>query len=303
VNKEKIDRLLGEMVAGKISASDGTQLSYQSFGAGPAIVLANGIGVNHPGMALQIAALRHRYRLVCWDYRGIGDSRLVDAEADLSMPRHAQDALEILDHLDISEAIFLGWSMGVQVSLEVYRAAPDRMVGLVALLGTYGMPFRNTFPAVGKVADFSFDALARVPWLAHGLVNVAVAVPEFARQLLQRTTFIREETDADIFASNVRSVAGADKRNYLRTMKELSQHDASDLLPRVECPALIIAGDRDYLTPPKVAIHMADEIPDATYREVPTGSHFALIEQPDLINGWLQDFAGGIFPDQQSAVG
>lgn len=301
MNREKIDRLLGEMVAGRIQASDGTQLSYQTFGSGPAIVLANGIGVNHPGMALQIAALRQDYRLICWDYRGIGDSELASTDADLSMSRHAQDVLAILDHLQISEAIFLGWSMGVQVSLEVYRASPQRVCGLVALLGTYGLPFRNTFPAVGVVADLSFDALAKVPWLAHGLVNVAVAVPELARLVLQRTTFIREETDADIFASNVRSVAATDKRNYLRTMKALSQHDASDLLKQIRCPALIIAGGRDYLTPPKVALHMADEIPNAIYREVPAGSHFALIEQPDLINGWLRDFADEVFATDRAA--
>jgi len=40
---------------------------------------------------------------------------------------------------------------------------------------------------------------------------------------------------------------------------------------------------------------MAQAIPGATYREVPRGTHFALIEQPELINGWLTEFMSRVY--------
>ena len=70
---------------GVLRLDDGTLLPWQEFGAGPAVVLANGIGVRWPGLAHQIETLRARRRVVCWDYRGMGPSRLGRPDADVSM--------------------------------------------------------------------------------------------------------------------------------------------------------------------------------------------------------------------------
>ena len=49
-------------------------LAVQVAGDGPAVVLANGIGVRHRGRARFTAHLRRAHRVICWDYRGIGGS-------------------------------------------------------------------------------------------------------------------------------------------------------------------------------------------------------------------------------------
>jgi pimeloyl-ACP methyl ester carboxylesterase len=265
---------------------------YQVFGEGPAIVFGNGIGVRYPGLALQIAALRDRFRFVTWDYRGQGPSVLGGPGADVSMGRQAEDALAVLDRLGIERAIFAGWSMGVQVALEAIRRAPERAAGFAAVLGGFGRTFREAFPApVARAVEGLFALGVRVPRVAQLPLDLAVALPDLAFAVLTRALFVGADADRRVFDGNVAWVARTDRRTYLRTMQALADHDASDVLPRVRCPALIVCGTRDRLTPPAVGRRMAREIPGADYREIAGGTHFALIEQPDLLNGWLRAFA------------
>jgi pimeloyl-ACP methyl ester carboxylesterase len=294
----ELDLEIGPMTQGHAVTDDGVQLLYQIFGDGPSIVFANGIGVRYPGVVRQMAPLRQAgYRVVCWDYRGMGQSIMPDPRrGDVSMPRHARDILAILDHLAIERAIFIGWSMGVQVSLEAIRAQPDRVAGFVALLGTYGRPFQTAFPGpVARGIEELFTFLNRNPMVAQAALNLAVAAPRLAFAVLSRGLFVGAHADRAVFDANVRSVAGVEKTLYTRTLLELSRHDAGDVLAGVTCPALIIAGERDHLTPPDVAMHMARSIRGAVYREVKGGTHFAMIEQPDLINGWLLELAREVY--------
>jgi pimeloyl-ACP methyl ester carboxylesterase len=186
--------------------------------------------------------------------------------------------------------------MGLQVSLEVARLEPARVAGLVALLGTYARPFRTAFPApVADALERLFALLRDNPRVAQRALDLAVALPDVAFALLSRLLFVGADADREVFAADVRSVCGVEKSVYMRTMLELARHDASDVLPALRCPTLIICGERDHLTPPRVARHMAAVIPGAQYREVPRGTHFALIEQPELVNGWLRELVDRVY--------
>lgn len=292
-----IASLVGELAWEVLHRDDGVRLAYQQFGdpRRPAVVLANGIGVSFVGMLLQIAALRPRYRVICWDYLGVGGSTPAPPDADVSIERHAADALAILDALGIERAMFVGWSMGVQVSLEVARRAPGRLAGLVALCGTYATPFRTAFPMqLAQGLEAAFGWLSGRPQLAQAALDLAVTMPSVAFTVLQNAMFVGPDAHREIFAGSVSSVAQVDKRIYLRTMMALAAHDARDVLPRVSCPALVIAGRRDRLTPPEAARQMVAELADASYLEV-EGSHFALIERPQLINDALLRFAERVY--------
>ncbi|MCA9671057.1 MAG: alpha/beta hydrolase [Myxococcales bacterium] len=283
-----INKALGDVDQQRITTDDGVELLVQSFGRGQPVLFANGIGVRYPAAVRQIAALRARgCRVICWDYRGVGQS-VMSRDGDLSMPRHARDALQLLAQLGIGNAVVIGWSMGVQVGLEMLRLAPERMAGFVALLGSFGIPFRTAFPEpIARQAESLFVVGHKNPALLQRALDLAVAAPNLAYTVLTRLRFVGRSVDRAVFEAAVRSVAGVDKHIYARQMLELADHDASDMLTSVRCPVLVIAGTRDHLTPPRVAQQMARSIPRAIYREVAEGSHFALMEQPELINSWL----------------
>ena len=206
------------------------------------------------------------------------------------------DAVAVLDAAGVDRAAWIGWSMGVQVGLEAVRRAPDRVAALVALLGTYGQPFRTAFPGkVGHLVEGVFAASLHAPWVAQAALDLAVGLPTIAFHLLSTFAFIGADVDRTIFDGNVRSVATAERRTYLRQLLELARHDAADVLPAVRCPTLVVCGARDWLTPPKVARRMADGIPGAIYHEIPRATHFGLIEQTEHVNRLLGDFLASAF--------
>jgi pimeloyl-ACP methyl ester carboxylesterase len=295
----QLESLIGPFKPRRVPTDDGVELQVQVFGDGPAVVFANGIGVRYPGALRQMSVLRDRgYQVICWDYRGLGHSSIPDADTDVTMARHAWDLVAILDQLRIERAVLVGWSMGVQVSLEAWRYAAPRVAGMVALLGTYGRPFRNAFPPpLAQVLELGFACLKDHPRLVQAALDLAVVLPDLAFGVLSRALFIGRDADRQVFDANVRSVASADKRTYLRTMLALAAHDARDVLPDVSCPALIICGERDHLTPPRVARAMADQMQRARYEEIAKGTHFSLIEQPERINELLLDFVDEVYAE------
>ena len=285
-----ISRALGPMKTGAVTTDDGACLRYQLFGQqeGPTVLIANGIGVRYWGFTKQIEVLRPTHRIICWDYRGMGDSTMADPDGDVSMPRHALDARLLMDHLGVEQAVLVGWSMGVQVSLELIRAWPQRASGLVAMLGTYGKPFRTgLLSPLAPLVETLFGFGQRHPDLPQGILEFAVAFPGLTYNILSATLFAGFNVDREILDADIAGVRDIEKSLYMRTLLALADHDASDMLQDVPCPALVICGNYDWVTPPRSGRLIADNIPGGQYREVKGGTHFALIERPDLINKWL----------------
>jgi pimeloyl-ACP methyl ester carboxylesterase len=267
-----------------VTTDDGVDLNVQDAGEGPAVLLINGIGVTAPGLDFIARHLLARHRVITWDYRGMGASRLERWPVAMSMARHARDGLAILDALGEPRAAVFGWSMGVPVGLEMIRLAPERVAAYGALFGAPGRPFRAAFPR--PLADF-VHGLVRLgralPQPAQVLLDGAVLLPDVTWAACTATGFCSDAAHRALFEEHVRSTRNADKRAYFGTMAEMMEHDASDMLPRVRCPALVVAGEQDWVTPPREAERMARLIPGARLVMLPATSHFGVIEHgPEL---------------------
>lgn len=77
---------------------------------------------------------------------------------------------------------------------------------------------------------------------------------------------------------------------YMLVLERLGEHDAYDVLPDVDVPVLVIAGDRDRFTPRSAAEKMVREIPGAELMVVPGGTHYVAVEQPELVNLRIEKF-------------
>ena len=71
--------------------------------------------------------------------------------------------------------------------------------------------------------------------------------------------------------------------------------DSRATLPTIDCPALVIVGEEDTLTPPALSRVIADGIEGATLVQVPHAGHLSNVEQPDAfssaLTNWLQGLA------------
>lgn len=91
-------------------ASDGTPISYVDVGEGIPFLWIHGWGGDAQTQLPLLRGLAARgFRCLCFDQRGCGQSPATD---DLGVPRSAQDAKELLEHLGIDDAVALGYSMG-----------------------------------------------------------------------------------------------------------------------------------------------------------------------------------------------
>jgi 3-oxoadipate enol-lactonase len=66
--------------------------------------------------------------------------------------------------------------------------------------------------------------------------------------------------------------------------------DATDLLPRIGCPALIVVGEQDALTPVADARTLLERIPDARLEVLADAGHLSSLERPEEFNRLVAQF-------------
>ncbi len=93
-----------------------------------------------------------------------------------------------------------------------------------------------------------------------------------------------ERIHAEDFLPYLAHMTHVDFPLFLRMLRAAGEHTAGDLLPQIEVPVLVVAGERDTFTPSFLAQAMAEAIPKGELLMVPHGTHVTPIERPDLVD-------------------
>lgn len=260
----------------KTSFVPGTpRLAYWEAGQGPLVVFMHGIGGNRRNWAEQVPFFGARYHAVAWDARGYGDS---DDYADpLRFPDFATDLLRLLDHLGVAQAHLVGLSMGGRIALDFYERAPARVRSL-ALVDTFPGYDESFTPEERE----KFIRLRKQP-LVEGKEPRDIA-PVVAKTLVSRCA------EPAHVAALVDSMGRLHKESYIKAIEAMTRYEPVADLSRVKVPTLVVVGDQDRLTPPKIAREMATTIDGAELVILRNAGHLANIEQPVLFNQALGSF-------------
>lgn len=271
-------------------SEDGTRISYEVLGEGEKILLlANGLGGRLYSLEPLIEELWRDYRLITWDYRGLFDSDTPVSRRRLSLVDHVHDARAILRAEHCERAVFVGWSMGVQVSLDLAATHPELCAGLVLMNGTYGHALSSGFqpivslPGVPKLLHFVIESI-------HGRPAVTDLIAQLAR-LTELPTTLMFGITAGSRALSLRptlrrymdDVLGPSFDNYMRLFQELDAHSIYHLLPEIDAPALVVSGLLDLLTPARQSLEIHLRLPDSKHLALLRASHFALLERPEVV--------------------
>jgi pimeloyl-ACP methyl ester carboxylesterase len=280
-----------------ITADDQASVFYESWSpAAPgrtAVVLCDGIGCCGFVWRYLRPALTDRY-VVHFHYRGHGRTRAPRDPARVAIADLADDVAAVLDDAELDRAVAIGHSMGVQVALEAYRRHPSRIAGLVLACGAPSNPLR-TFRGAATLEQILPDVaawIARVPRLVNAITRRTVPT-RLAYEIAARLEIRRELVEPADFMPYLDGVARLDAQLFVRMLGEAGLHSAEDMLPAVAVPTLVVSGARDGFTPPDRSHLIAEQVPGAELLEVANGSHTALIERPDLVNGAIQRFLEG----------
>ena len=277
----------------RVSAPDGTDLAAYTVGsAGPWICLSNGLGGSLEAWRHLVTHFeRKQHRILSWDYRGLYKSGKPAVAADVGVVTQVKDLLAVMDAAGVEKCIHIGWSMGVQVLLELYRMAPERVESLVLIGGAAGKPLSTVLGGgtVAQIARPIIDKLHQFEPFYRSLPPKAAAA-RFLVPMLRLTGLFSSTVDTDVLKDLAGDYLSLDFDCYLATLKALSEHDATDVLPAVAHPTLLIVGDKDLFTPPAVSEEMQRRIPQSELLVVRGGTHYAPIEFPELINLRIEKF-------------
>ncbi|MGW1962513.1 alpha/beta fold hydrolase [Streptomyces sp. NPDC001935] len=255
----------------------GTTLHYDDSGSpdGLPVLLIHGHPFNRTLWAPQTEALvAAGHRVITPDLRGYGASG-VDA-GPVYLSDFADDLVALLDHLDIDRAVVGGVSMGGQIAMEVQRAHPRRVRGLV--LSDTSAPAETD---EGKaVRNRMADRL-----LAEGMDGYADEVigKMLADYNVTALPRVAEHVLGMMRATDPRGAAAA-----LRGRAE--RLDYRDTLAAVQSPVLIVVGADDVYTPVADAEAIRELVPHAVLTVIEGAGHLPGAEQPARFNAALLDF-------------
>lgn len=114
------------------TTSDGLSLFYQESGAptGPPLICLAGLTRESRDFRYFIPHAQ-QYRVITLDARGRGQSDRDPEFTNYNVPREAQDVLELMDHLSLPKAAFLGTSRGGMVAMMLAASAKSRLSAVV----------------------------------------------------------------------------------------------------------------------------------------------------------------------------
>ena len=270
---------------------DGTEIAYQAVGEGRPILLCNGLGGGWEAWSHQIQYFRDRYRLLSWDYRGLYGSALPQDPGALRIADHARDAQHLLAEEGADRAAVVGWSMGVQVGLELFRASPDRVASLAMLNGLAGRPWDYVFNLnlVGRLLPPFLRGLRSMPKSIEAIIRQATRLPD-PGQWAKRIGLAAGTLDEQLVAELVMRLRELDMNTFIRMLERMGEHDGWDLLPQLDVPTLIVAGSRDVFTPRAAAERMARRTRGSEIMLLPGATHYAALEYPEMFNLRLEKF-------------
>jgi pimeloyl-ACP methyl ester carboxylesterase len=169
--------------------------------------------------------------------------------------------------------VVAGLSMGGYVALELLRQEPERVAGL-ALLDTSARP--DT--AEATEARKSMMQLAESDF------------PAVIDTLLPRLVRPASLSDAPLVETIREMAASVGKEAFLRQERAMiARIDSRPFLGRIRCPALVLCGRDDVITPLDVHQELYAGIPGATLTVVDDSGHLSTFEQPQRVTDALTE--------------
>ena len=111
---------------------DGASLYYERRGSGPALLMISGGGGDagyYSGVAERLA---DTYTVLTYDRRGNSRSTVDDPTAPLRMAEQSADALAVLAHHDLTQALVFGGSGGALIGLDLAARHTAAVRGSIA---------------------------------------------------------------------------------------------------------------------------------------------------------------------------
>lgn len=265
----------------------GRDVRYFDAGQGRPLVLLHAFPLSADMWRPQLEAPPPGWRLIAPDLRGFGGTT-----RDVSLPAgrleapataiddYAADVLQLLDALELDRVVIGGLSMGGYVAFGVVRRAPGRVEALV-LADTR---------SEADSGEARANRLAMLETIGRdGPRGVADAM---LPKLLGATTLATRPEIAQEVRRFIEANGQAGLADAVRCM--MDRPDSTPLVAGLACPALVVVGREDIVTP--VALHeeLCARMRQATLAVIERAGHLSSLEQPQPFGEALARFLAAL---------
>jgi sigma-B regulation protein RsbQ len=248
-------------------------------GAQP-MLFAHGFGCDQNMWRFVAPAFADDYKLVLFDYVGSGKSDLsaYDAERYATLDGYAQDVLDVIHALELSDVVFVGHSVSAMVGVLAARQEPTRFANLI-MIGPSPRYLNDPPDYTGgfERADIEglLDTMDRnyIGWANYlGPAIMANADrPELGQELTESfcstdPVIARRFAEATFFADNRRDLA------------------------ELRVPSLILQCAEDIIAPNEVGEYVHRELPGSTLRLMQATGHCPHMSAPEETIALMREY-------------
>jgi pimeloyl-ACP methyl ester carboxylesterase len=256
----------------------GARLRGYTAGSGPPLLLLHGGRDNARCWYAQLPDLARHVRVIAFDARAHGETRVFDG--DYSLAACVEDALAVLDAHGVRRTAVLGYSMGAGIGVRLALAAPERIAALV-LVG---------FGGNAEAARPEDVPALRAAWAADQATLATAGLEALFPRRLARMF-------SPAFAADAAAVARYRAAFLASDPTELARRPLPDLsvvnLAAVTAPTLVVAGEDDAVFSPALGQAAAAVMPNARFVVLP-GGHACHLESPATFNALTLAFLSSL---------
>jgi proline iminopeptidase len=275
-------------------------LFARTIGQGPpVIVLHGGPDFDHGYLLPDLDRLADAFRLIYYDQRGRGRSATGVRPEDVTLASDVEDIDRVRRHFRLDAPALLGHSWGAVLALEYALRHPTRVSRLVLMNPA---PVSASDVAVARKAyleRLGVDMDRQRAMVASGAYQAGDPESVAARYRIHFKPSLKRPEDYERMMATMRAgfllqgkegivKARAVEDQLMRDTWGVASYDLSPRLASLRVPALVIAGDHDFMV--EAARRIAGALPDAELVTMKDCGHFAFLECPDEVRGALHAF-------------
>ncbi len=257
----------------RVARPQGIEIAACVEGQGPPVALVHGVGADLGSWDRIAERLTGRFTVVRADLRGHGKSSRIET---CRMTDFVGDLAATLDAAGVQKVDLVGFSLGGLIAQWFALEHPER-IGRLVLISTVAERTPAERARVLERADKVRD---------EGIASVVSAAED------RWFTPAFKAANPEKVALRLRQLKANDHRSYAAAYRVFAEADEGVDLARIRKPTLVVTGENDIGSSPRMARRMHEAIAGSRLVILPELRHSVLLEAPDTIADLLLDFLG-----------
>jgi non-heme chloroperoxidase len=231
------------------------------------------------------------YQIIFHDYRchyGNAPTALLDT---CNFQNIAKDMDSILKHQGMVKPVLIGHSMGVNVCLEFAKMYPENTGSLILISGTVFPPqdvmFGNQtlyyLEGIGKWGKSKFPKVVDYIW-KNSYHNPLAVIG------IRNGGFNPKRVPKEFVSYYMKKISELSIELFFQLLDEMERQSIIKDLPTINCPTLIIGGEKDQVVPNHIQYFIQKEMPHSNLHIIKNGSHVPQADFPEIINDTIHHF-------------